>query len=105
MASLPLALQPHTVSVRTKTGSTGTGTKYAAATTVTCRADDQIRLVRNSDGQQVVSSTTIYTSDSRNLWTPGSLVTVNGHETTAISVARHDDADAGAWQHTEIALT
>ena len=104
MASLPAAMQPHTVTVQSKTGVTGTGTLYSPATTVACRIDDTVRLVRGTDGNQVVASTTIYTSDSRDLWGPGSIVTVNGRDTTVITVSRHDDGGAGGWQHTEIAL-
>ncbi len=104
MASLPGSLQPHTVTVRTKTGTTGTGTKYADPVTVQCFVDDKARLVRDSTGAQVVSSSTVYTSDTRNLWAPGSTVVVNGRPTTVLQVAVHDDAGLGGWHHTEIAL-
>jgi hypothetical protein len=97
-------LQPHTVSVRTKTGTSGVGTLYSDPATVRCWADDKTRMVRTSDGAQVVSSTTLYTSDSRDLWAEGSEVTVFGRTTTVISVARRDDSSLGGWQHTEVSL-
>lgn len=105
MASLPAAMQPHTVSVRTKTGTTGVGVLFANPVDVACFVDETVRLVRNSDGNQVVSSTTVYTSDTRSLWEPGSMVTVFGRPTTVIAVSRRDDGGEGGWQHTEVALT
>lgn len=104
MASLPTALQPHTVSVCTKTGVTGGGALLSDPVDVRCFVDEKVRLVRNSDGDQVVSSSTLYTSDTRSLWAPGSTVTVFGRPTKVIAVSRRDDGGSGAWQHTEVAL-
>jgi hypothetical protein len=105
VADLPARFQPHTVTVSTRVGVTGAGEVFADPVPVKCWRDDEVRLVRDADGQQVVSSTTLYTSDPRDLWAPGSVVDVDGRDATVIAAARHDDAGMGVWQHTEIVLT
>ncbi len=105
MADLPDFLQPHTVTVTTRIGVNSAGPVMSAPVTVACNREDKVRLVRAQNGDQVVSSTTIRTSDTRDLWKPGSTVTWTGGSGTVLSVARHDDGGLGGWQHTEIALT
>lgn len=103
--SLPAYMQPHTVMVTTRTGMTGAGPQFAAAVQVHCWRDAQIRMVRNQNGIEVVSSTTIRTSDTRAVWAPGSTVTWAGGSGQVISVAQIDGGPAYPWPHTEIALT
>lgn len=105
MADLPDYLQPHTVQVETLQGATSTGTVYDPAVKVACFADTTIRLVKDADGRQVVSSATLYTSDVRGLFTAGSRVTLpDGSTVQVLTAARHDDGGLGAWQHTEVML-
>jgi hypothetical protein len=52
----------HTASVATYQGEGSNGAVYAAPVTVQCFADDSRKLVRNSNGEQVISETTLYTS-------------------------------------------
>jgi len=105
MADLPASLQPHTVTVTTRLGANSTGPVMATPVTVSCMREDKVRLVRAQNGDQVVSSTTIRTSDPRELWAPGSTVEWDYGAGTVLTVARHTDGGLGAWQHTEIALT
>jgi len=100
MASLPAFLQPHTVSVSTRLGSTGAGDVFAAPRTVQCFADQKVRMVRNQVGDQVVSSTTLYTTADLSWFTPGS-TTDRG---TVITAAPRDDGDLGGWEHVEVTL-
>lgn len=59
---------------------------FAAAQTVQGYADDKRQLVRSSDGEQVVSSTTVYTYlNYKPLFTPNSRVTVDGNTSRVIS--------------------
>lgn len=105
MADLPAFLQPHTVTVTTRLGANSAGPVMGEPVTVACMREDKARLVRAQNGDQVVSSTTIRTSDPRDLWTLGSTVEWDWGAGTVLTVARHDDGGLGGWCHTEIALT
>lgn len=101
---LPTWMQPHTVTVSSRTGSSGVGATFAAPVTVTCWRDAQTRMVRNAEGVEVVSSTTIRTSDIRALWAVGSMVTWPSGAGEVISSTTLDGGDAYPWPHTEVAL-
>lgn len=100
MAELPAFLQPHTATVRTRQGSTGAGELFAELRTVRCFADQKVRMVRNQVGEQVVSSTTLYTTADLSWFTPGS-ITDRG---VVISAAPRNDGDLGGWAHVEVTL-
>lgn len=103
MADIPLVLLPHTVTVETLTGQGAYGPIYDDAADVRVKVDDRIRLVRNLEGEQVVSSATVYARLSEShRFTPGSRVVIRGELTDVITVARHDDGGLGAWQHVEV---
>jgi hypothetical protein len=53
----------HTASVETWKGAGSNGDVYAAPVTVLCFADDARRLVRNANGEQIISETTLYTTN------------------------------------------
>lgn len=103
--SLPAWMQPHVVTVATRTGATGAGDVFAADVDVNCWRDATVRMVRNAQGVEVVSSTTVRTSDDRALWAPGSTVTWVGGSGTVISATQIDGGDAYPWPHTEVSLT
>lgn len=104
MASLPLFLQVHTVTVTPKTGETGTGDVVGTPVSVAGFLDPKVRLVRNQYGQEVVSSATFYTTDTRDLWAPDSAVAWTGGSGVVISAATRTDAGLGAPQHTEVVI-
>jgi hypothetical protein len=66
---------PHTVSIRNALPSGGMGTGYAAARTVAAEVKDEQRLVRNSAGAEVVSSSSVTVPIAEHV-PVGSLVTV-----------------------------
>jgi hypothetical protein len=67
----------HTFVVETFLGAGASGNVYAAAVTVPCFSDDARRLVRNKDGEQVISESILYTYlENAPLFTPGTRVTV-----------------------------
>lgn len=114
MASLPLAMQPHTVTVRRYLGSTGDGPQYGDPVAVRCFVDSKRRMIVAASGQQVTSTATLYTTghlpadDSRVdpsiLFVVGSRVDTPAGMGTVESVSIHDDGGRLAWQHAEIAL-
>jgi hypothetical protein len=92
------------------------GDIFAAPVTVTgCYVDDSRKLVRNKDGEQVISETTLYTSTANAaLFTPDSRVTVPGasddnlNPQRAARVIKVNTNDAGIPvmpNHTSVMLT
>ncbi len=97
----------HTVSVETLIGTGAYGDVHAEPVTVSCFVEDKRRLVRNNDGKEVVSETTLYGPVERSLvWTPGSLVTLpSGRVATVITPASHTSGDLDLPDHAEASLT
>lgn len=78
----------HTVSVETYLGSGSFGDVYADPVSVDCWVDDAVKLVNNTQGEQVVSNSTVYAptdaasseSATAGQFAPGSKVTMpSGH--------------------------
>ncbi|SNS43657.1 hypothetical protein SAMN06309944_0250 [Micrococcales bacterium KH10] len=97
----------HTVTVRTLIGTGAYGDVHAEPVEVTCFAEDKRRLVRNSDGKEVISETTLSGPVERSLiWTPGSLVTLpSGREATVITTSTFTSGDLDLPDHSEAVLT
>lgn len=108
MAEIPLQYLVHTVDVDPYTGSGAYGDVYDPTVMgVPCFADDKRQLIRNADGQEVVSETTLYLRLAHEAsFPPGSRVTVpSGRQAVVIKTAARTDGDIGAWQHLEVSLT
>ena len=85
MKTLPRSLLRDTISVETYGGAGAYGPVYAAATTVLGRVSYVRQLVRNSEGVEVVSETTIYVQpDDLDSFPPQSRVTIDGRVSTVI---------------------
>lgn len=97
----------HTASVQTFLGQSGYGVdQFAAAVSKPGFLDGSSKLVRDKDGQQVVSSATWYT-DVADLavYTLDSLVTVNNVVgRRVIAVGFHDSGDLDLPDHLEVNL-
>lgn len=96
----------HTVSVETKTGSGAYGDVYAAPVTVPCWLEPKRRLVRNKDGQEVLSTTFLscpVTEASK--FEPDSKVTHNGRAAYVIGVNTFTSGALALPDHLEIDLT
>ena len=83
----------HTVDVDT----IGEPDEWGAVTTVThadvaCWIEDKVQLVRNADGEETVSTATLWLPlDKRDWFTPGSVVHLSGgRQSTVISVLAGD---------------
>jgi hypothetical protein len=99
----------HTVSVETKAGDGANGPVYVAAVTVPGFLDGKIQLVRNKDGEQVVSQSefTCSVTDGAK-FTPDSRVTANGRTAQVIGVNQLDMAgmaDFDGVEHAVVYLT
>lgn len=96
----------HTITVKTRTGGGSLGPTYTPPAAVTCFVEDKRRLVRNADGAQVVSETTIYAPTGTTALAPESLVTLpSGRVATVITSAVLHGGDLDLPDHVHAALT
>lgn len=99
----------HTVTVETYQGVGSLGDVFAAPVTVAAFVEDTRRLVRDKNGEQVVSETTLYTYlTNAALFTTNSRVTVAGAPARAARVIRQNANDGGPLDlpdHLAVALT
>lgn len=107
------ALFTQTVDVETLTGSGAYGDVFASPVTVACFVNDRSKMVRNSNGDEIVSTTTLYAPltaspdvpATAGQFAPGSRVTVNGRTAYVVNAARRDSAGPSRIWHTEVTLT
>jgi hypothetical protein len=82
------ALFRDSVTVEPYLGTGGLGDLYGPAQTVACRISATRQLVRNADGQEVVSEATIYvTPDLETTFANGSRLTIAGRTSTVLGVS------------------
>lgn len=101
------------VSVETLLGSGAYGDVWADPVDIACFINDTTKMTRNAQGDEVVSSTTLYapltTSPDQpataGQFAPGSRVTVQGRTALVLSAARRDSAGPARIWHTEVTLT
>lgn len=75
-----------TVSVETYAGESGVGPVFAASVDVVCQVDPTIQMVRNANGEEVVSALTIHVADTDAAkFAPQSRLTVSGRKSTVLS--------------------
>ena len=80
----------HTVSVATWLGAGPSGDVFATPSDVVGFFDGGTKLVRGTNGEQVVASASFFTDPSNAaLFTPESLVIYNGNTSRAITVLPH----------------
>jgi hypothetical protein len=76
------------VTVEPYLGTGAFGDAYGPAVTVACRKEAVRQLVRNSDGQEVVSEATIYAAPEYEAsFRNGSLVTIDGRTSTVLGIS------------------
>lgn len=96
----------HTVDVETFVGESGVGEVFAALVSVGCFVDDSVHLVRNSAGEEVVSSTVVYADPADGpKFAVDSRVTVNGRKARVIALNDYDSGPLGLPDHAEVHLT
>lgn len=97
----------HTVTVETHLGTGANGDVYAAPTVVTCYVDGSTQLIRNTNGEQVVSNTHVYCPIADGAkFTPDSRVTLQSGRTAQVITTNQLDAPGlGLPEHTAVYLT
>ena len=103
----------HTATVETLTGTDGYGRDiFAGKITLSpdsdygCFIEQKRRLVRDKDGAEVISETSLYSSPAvAPLCTPGSRVVIAGVESRVITASLFDSGDLDLPDHTVVALT
>ena len=107
-ADLLAAWWQHQVVVERYTGSAAYGDTYAAPVTITGLVDDSRKLVRTQQGDEVVSSATVYFPASTADIPLGSRVTLpatfGSLEGSVIESKRHDAGTQPTPDHLEVAL-
>ena len=96
----------HTVTVDTTISTGPWGDEVTTSEPLRCFVDDSRSYVRDSNGAEVVSSTTITAPpEFRELFTPGATVHLPHRDAQVIAVAVADSGDMDLPDHIEIALT
>lgn len=96
----------HTVAVRTLTGSGAWGDTYEDHAGVRCFVDDSRTMVRDEQGTEVVSSSTLTCPvEYAGIFAPGSTVALPHREATVIGVAHAESGPLDLPDHIEVALT
>lgn len=101
---LPAFAFPHRIQVERLSGQGALGPVFADATTEAAFVEDKNRLVRDSRGDQVVSSTTVYLPPDVASIPLSSRVTVNGRERKAIAVQVLDAGGLPLPAHVVVSL-
>lgn len=103
----------HTATVETFTGTDGYGRdQFAGIITLSpaseygCFVEQKRRMVRDKDGAEVISETSLYAPPAvAPLCTPGSRVIIRGVESRVITASLFDSGDLELPDHTLVALT
>lgn len=96
----------HTATAEQFVGTGPYGDSYADPVTVSCFVDDGTHLVRNKDGEEVVSMTTIFADPQyASVMIVDSRVTANGRTAYVITANNHDGGPLGLPDHVEVHLT
>lgn len=107
MAEIPTWCLPNRVTVKPYEGDGAYGPTFGTGVPdVACMLDDTRKLVRNADGAEVVSETTLITRlQHATKFAPGSEVILPRRTAVVIGVAERTDGGIGAWQHLEVVLS
>lgn len=100
---LPGRFMPHTVTVEPFVGDGAYGPVYGDPATVRCLIDDTRRMVRDTDGVEVVSETTLFADVDANVPVQ-SKVTVRGRDTWVIATKVQDGGGLATPNHLEASL-
>ncbi|MEV4806765.1 hypothetical protein AB0K18_42795 [Nonomuraea sp. NPDC049421] len=98
---LPEWLLQHEATIEPYLGDGAYGPVWGAAVTVRCLVDDERRLVRDEQGLEVVSDTTIFFPPGT-VCPAGSRVTVNDRSITAITAFNRDAGLLPVPAHVEV---
>ncbi|MEU6342220.1 hypothetical protein ABZ883_14910 [Streptomyces sp. NPDC046977] len=104
MGRLPRRFMRREVTVEPYLGDGSHGPLYGPPTTVRCFLEERTRRVRDAEGREVTSSSTVYSDLAANC-PPESRVTLpGGRQTTVIAALRHDGGGLPTPDHLEVQL-
>ncbi|MGW6498550.1 hypothetical protein [Nonomuraea angiospora] len=104
MGSIPPFLLRHVVLIEPFEGSGPFGAEYGEQAPVRCFVEERRKLVRDAEGAEVVSETTVYMRLDANC-PPESRVTLpSGRQTFVITSSRGDGGGLPTPDHLEVAL-
>lgn len=98
---IPLELLPHTVQVRPKLGESSRGDLFGDQFELPCMAQGGARMVRSSDGTEVVSTLTLWAQPDQ-VVPVGSEVDHAGDTTTVLQSILHDAPGLPVPEHLEV---
>lgn len=101
---IPLPLLRHSVTVEPYLGASAYGPRYGLPVTVTCFLDQQTRMVRQADGTQVSSSSTVYAPLATDAPAQSRVTLPDGRQTTVIAALRRNGGGLPVPSHLEIQL-
>jgi len=104
MGGIPGFLLRHTVTVEPLEGEGPFGPAFGDPVEVRCFVDERRQLVRDDEGAEVVSSTTVY-MPLGTVCPVGSKVTANGRTATVLAASRRDGGGLPTPDHLEVNLT
>ncbi|WP_433426346.1 hypothetical protein ACQP1V_42710 (plasmid) [Microtetraspora malaysiensis] len=99
--TLPAWLMRHTAVIEPFEGDGAYGAVYGDPVTARCLVDDERRMVRDAQGTEVVSDTTVFFPPGT-VCPEGSRVTVNGRTTTVITSFSRDGGGLPTPDHVEV---
>ncbi|HZM83828.1 MAG TPA: hypothetical protein VFC19_49550 [Candidatus Limnocylindrales bacterium] len=103
MAAIPTWLLRHPAIIEPYQGNSPSGPVYGLPVHIRCFAEDQRRLVRDDQGTEIISETTLYCPLST-VAPAESRVTVAGRVSTVIVARRRDGAGLPTPDHLEVSV-
>ncbi len=100
---MPKAIQPHKVSIKEYEGDGAYGPVYSDPYNSTGYFQEERKVVKNKEGNEVVSDAQYYTSDDISPPTE-SIITFNGVDHEVLQVAPRDNALTGKTNHVEVVM-
>ncbi|MGW6455029.1 hypothetical protein ACWF94_03740 [Streptomyces sp. NPDC055078] len=104
MGQIPGWLLRHTVTVEPYLGDSAYGPRYGPPVSVRCFLDEQTRTVRNREGQEVTSSSTLYARLNEVCPAESRVTLPSGRPTTVIAALRRDGGGLATPDHLEVQL-
>lgn len=104
MSRIPRWLLRHTVTVEPYEGDTAYGPAYGPPTLVRCFVEEGVRLVRDLEGHEVVSSARLFARLDAVCPAQSRVTLPTGRTSTAITALRRDAAGLPTPDHLEVHL-
>ncbi|MFI6606851.1 hypothetical protein [Streptomyces sp. NPDC050507] len=101
---IPGWLLVHTVEVAPFEGDGAYGPVYGATATVRGFLDEQTRLVRSPGGDEITSTSTVYTRLTETIPAKSRITLPGGRTTTVIAALRRDGGGLATPDHLEVQL-